>query len=102
MKSKIVDKDSNLPRIQSTMVDHINVSEDYMNIYDIQKECLKELLGDCEIGQRNGNYEGGGLSSLDFDVFESTTEIESQRGILRVIRNEDKTVNICFKGKVEE
>ncbi|AYE36897.1 hypothetical protein DB313_05205 (plasmid) [Borrelia turcica IST7] len=101
MKNKITDEEYNLPRVQPTMIDYINISEDYMDIYDIQKECLKELLGDCEI-EEGGDISVGEMGSVELDIFGETSEIENERGILRIIRNEDQTVNICFRGKVEE
>ncbi|WKC58731.1 hypothetical protein [Borrelia sp. P9F1] len=99
MKGRIADKDREPSGVQSALLDCISISEDCMDIYDVQRECLRELLGDGDL-QRESNISE--MNSLDVDMFGSVSEIEDERGVLRIIRNEDQTINICFKGKLEE
>ncbi|UGQ16754.1 hypothetical protein [Borrelia sp. RT5S] len=99
MKGEIVDKDCEPSGVRSALFDCINISEVYMDIYDVQRECLRELLGDGDLQRENTISQ---MSSLDLDMFGGISEIEDERGVLRIIRNEDQTINICFKGKIEE
>nr|WKT13922.1 hypothetical protein LKV13_04730 [Borrelia sp. BU AG58] len=93
MEGSVADKNCESSGIRTTMLD---VGEGYMDIVDVQRECLKELLGDGDLQLESG------INAASLDLIGGASEIEDDRGVLRIVLNEDRTVNICFRGKVEE